>query len=304
MIYTCTYNPAIDYKVEVDGFIEGDLNRTTFSKFVAGGKGINVSIVLKNLGVENKVTGFIGGFTGEFVKDSLKKTYGLETCFITVNELTRLNTKINNNGVETEVNALGPVVTEEELNRLLDFVQTMDQTDILIIGGSPARGKAGSYLELVKLLRKKHVEFVIDTNKKSLIETLPYQPLLVKPNIKELNELFECDIQSLEEIVRYSKKLIDMGAKNVIVSLGGEGSVFVNQETVYKAKPIIGDVKNTVGAGDSMVAGFVKSYVNGGTSLEHYKTAIAAGTATAFSYDLAQEDEVNELLGSIEVEEL
>lgn len=304
MIYTCTYNPAIDYKIEVASFTEGTLNRTTFNKFVAGGKGINVSIVLNNLGINNVALGFIGGFTGKFVNNFLQDQFNLNSNFTEIHDITRVNVKLKNTDVETEINALGPIVSKEDMSRFLEVIQTLKQGDIIAIGGSPARGFASNYIDLVSHCKSNGIEFIIDSNNNNLIDTLKFNPLLVKPNIKELNDLFSCNIETEQDIIKYAKELVTQGAKNVIVSMGGEGSIFLNKTEIFKAKPITGEVKNTVGAGDSMVAGFITGLSKGLSNLESYKLAVACGTATAFSFDLAKENEINYYLDKLEIEVL
>ena len=304
MIYTCTYNPAIDYKLELDNLVVGDLNRTNMSIFTAGGKGINVSIVLNRLEVENVSIGFVGGFSGKYFVDYLKEKYDLNTSFIEVSGKTRINVKLNTSGTETEINARGPKISLEELNILLSKIDGMSENDVLVIGGSVARGVANSYLDLVKKCKSKNIEFIIDTNKDNLLEVLTYQPLLVKPNLKELEELFDVSIKSQAEIIRYANKLLDKGAKNVIVSLGANGSLLINREAILQALPIIGDVKNTVGAGDSMVAGFVCEYMKSSDAKEAFKKAVAAGTATAFSYGLAKKADVLNYYHKVEIKEV
>jgi 1-phosphofructokinase len=304
MIYTCTFNPAIDYKLETNSFTQGELNRSTFNKFVAGGKGINVSIVLNNLGIKNIATGFTGGFTGDYLKQFLTEEFKLSTNFINIHDLTRLNVKLNNNGIETEVNQEGPQVSRVEMDKMLTFVDTMKKRDILAVGGSPSRGYASSYDELIEKCVEKEIEFIIDSNQSSLMDTLCHKPLLVKPNIFELKEIFNEEIDSEEDIIFYAKKLLQFGAKNVIVSLGAAGSYFINNSFVYKANSIKGNVKNTVGAGDSMVAGFLAGLSMGYNSVDCYKMAIACGTATAFSYDLATKYDATSYFDKIKIQKV
>ena len=212
--------------------------------------------------------------------------------------------KVNHNGTETELNGNGPVVTDMEMQQLLALFQGLTQGDILIIGGSTAHGAADSYLELVKLCTQKGIEFIIDTTKTSLLEILPYNPLLIKPNLKELCDLFNVNITSQEDIIKYAKELHKKGAKNVLVSLGKDGSIFVNSNVIYKATPITGTVQNTVGAGDSMVAGFIKGYVERKEVFEQFKTAVATGTATAFNTGLATTKDMENILEQVEIEVL
>jgi len=254
------------------------------------------------LGIKSIPIGFVGGVTGRFVTDDLLDKYRMKSSFVLIDDVTRVNMKLNNDGVETEINGLGPVVTEIEMKQLLDFIQELSTQDILVIGGSPTLGAASSYIELVKLCNQRNIEFIIDTNQTSLVETLSYKPLLIKPNLKELCDVFYVEIQTEEDVIKYARKLLQKGAQNVLVSLGKDGSIFVNNDVVYKATPIIGNVQNTVGAGDSMVAGFIKAYVEKKNILEQFKTAVAAGTATAFSTGLANKIDVEIILKKVEIE--
>ncbi len=298
MIYTITYNPAIDYKLEVDSFIEGHLNRTTSNYYIAGGKGINVSMVLKNLGVESIALGYVGGFTGEYIKNHLTNDLNIKHNFIEVSENTRVNVKLKNKELETEINSSGPVITKEEHEQMLEFISNLKCDDVVVVGGSAAKGEASSYKDICKICNEKGIKFVVDTSKKNLLEVLQYQPYLIKPNVVELEELFEVSIKNEEEIIHYANELLQLGAKNIIVSLGKDGSIFLNSEVIYKASPISGNVVNTVGAGDSMVAGFVAG-INKLTTKEAYKQAVACGTATAFSKGLANEENVQKYMKEI-----
>jgi len=303
MIYTCTYNPAIDYLMEVEGIVLGGLNRSRHHKLVAGGKGINIAIVLANLGIESVMTGFVGGFTGKYLVQYIDGYYQLKSSFVMIEDSTRVNIKLNHHGSETEINALGPVIKVGEMNRLLAFVERLGHDDILAISGSPAQGVADNYLDLIKTCGRRGIEFVLDTYNNALKEGLPYRPLLVKPNLNELQELFEVRIDTLADIVKYGKKLLELGAKNVIVSMGAKGNIFLNDKTFLVASPIKGIVKNTVGAGDSMVAGFLAGHVRKFDFKESFRLAVACGTATAFSDSLATKSEIDSCLTMVEIEE-
>ncbi len=304
MIYTCTFNPAIDYMMQVEQFELGDLNRTTGNHYVAGGKGINVSIVLNNLKVENIATGFVGGFTGKFVEDYLNEKYSIITKFTEVKEVTRINVKLSANHKETEINALGPIVSKKEFQEFKEFISNLNSNDILVIGGNPARGAASSYLELVKLCHKEDIPYVIDSNKNHILEVLPYNPLFIKPNIKELEEMFDEKITNVDDIIYYGEKLLELGARNMIVSLGKDGAVFINKEHRFISKGIEGKAVNTVGSGDSMVAGFIAKYMQTKDYKEAFKYAVACGTATAFSLGLATKDKADKIYQNLRVEEL
>jgi 1-phosphofructokinase len=301
MIYTCTFNPAIDYKMNTDKVSLGDLNRVSDCQFTAGGKGINVSMVLQHLNTPSIALGFIGGFTGQYVKEYLESRLAIETDFTMVSENTRLNVKVKETNRETEINALGPKVTELEMDDLVSKVKTFDKSDILVIGGSVARGNAETYHRLLEACKKENIDFIIDTSKDQLMKSLPYNPLLVKPNIFELEEIFNTTINSIEEVIEYGSKLVQQGAKNVIVSMGKDGSILINKSHIYQASPIIGNVVNTVGAGDSMVAGFVKGFVQGKPLMDCYTYAVACGTGTAFSQGLVDETMFNTYVEKVEI---
>lgn len=304
MIYTCTYNPAIDYKLELDSFTEGMLNRAITNSFVAGGKGINVSIVLNSLGFKNKAFGFVGGFTGNFVEKYLEEHYNLDTNFTRIKDTSRINVKMKSNHCETELNALGPFVTKFEMADFINQIKTLNKGDIIAIGGSCAKGEASNYISLIEALRELEVEFIVDSSNETLKEVLSYEPLLVKPNLNELCELFQTKIVTDSDIVKYANELLMLGAKNVIVSLGGNGSILVNNSIKLKAYPIEGNVINTVGAGDSMVAGFVAGFSEGLNIEDTYKLSIACGTATAFNQNLATQETVEEIIKKVRIEEL
>jgi len=304
MIYTCTLNPAIDYRLVVDTLEVGKLNPSNFSQMLAGGKGINVSVVLNNIGTDNIAIGFLGGFTGEFLKSYISKELKLKSDFIEINDLTRINIKLSHDLKETEINQAGPTIFPEDAKRLLRYIQNLKKEDVLVCGGTKTRGVDDIYSQIAKLCNEQGIEFVVDATKKDLLDVLKFQPLLVKPNIHELEEFFQEKITTLEEIIFYGKKLLNLGAKNVIVSRGKDGSVFLNSQGTLLSPGLVGEVRNTVGAGDSMVAGFVSQYIQNKTSFECYRYAIACGSATAFSYNLATKDEINSLLGKIEINEV
>lgn len=304
MIYTCTLNPAVDYRLEVDDFKTGKLNRSKYSRFTVGGKGINVSLVLKQLGYKSIAMGFMGGFTGEYIRDYLQKDLNIQSHFLTVNTPTRINVKLLTNNVETEINQAGPIIDVGNLDQLIDYMKTFDQKDVLIIGGSQGRSKLNSYAYLAQAAHDLKIEFVVDTSGKTILDVLKYRPLLVKPNIHELEEYFDVSIETEKSIILYAKKLIELGAKSVIVSCGGNGSYFVTDQVVYTTSVIPGKVKNTVGAGDSMVAGFVGEWTTSKDLRHAYKTAIACATATAYSQVLAKKKDIDTYLEKIEIKEV
>jgi len=304
MIYTCTMNPAIDYRMEFDDVVLGELNRTTYNKLSAGGKGVNVSIVLSNLGSKTTALGFMGGFTGVFLEDYLLNTYQLPSKFTKIKDTTRINVKLNENNRETELNAKAPDVTKEEFEQLLSSLRNLSSEDVLVLAGSTVKLDIKPYDVIAKLCFNHQVPFVIDVEKDAMLSALMYQPLLIKPNLFELETIFNVTINDGDGLIEYAKKLLDKGAQNIIVSLGGDGSYFINKDIVYRALPVEGDAKNPVGAGDSMVAGFLHEYMKSKDVKESYITAVAAGTASAFSYELATKEEIDTLRKKIEIIEV
>ncbi|WP_458463563.1 1-phosphofructokinase [Paenibacillus sp.] len=294
MIYTITLNPSIDYIVEVDDLKLGGLNRMNRDLKLPGGKGINVSRILNQLGADNTAIGFLGGFTGRFINDKLQED-NIRTDFVTIADDTRINIKLKH-GEETEINGLGPAISAEEAEQLLHTLSSLQEGDVVILSGSvpPSLG-ADFYDRLIKVCKQTGAEFVIDTTGPALMEALVHEPLLVKPNHHELAELFGVTIETREELVLYGRKLLEAGPKHVLISMAGEGALFITKEEVYHATVPKGIVKNSVGAGDSMVGGFVGTYVQSGDLLEAFRTGVASGSATAFSDDLATRERIDEL---------
>ena len=300
MIYTITFNPALDYISQVENFEIGKINRTKTEKILPGGKGLNVSTVLKNLGLGSTALGFIAGFTGEELKRKIEE-HGIETDFVKVkNGITRINVKISSNE-ETALNGNGPEISEEELQQLLDKIDKIEKGDIVILAGNvPKRIKNNIYEIICLKLEKNGVTFIVDSTRELLINVLKYKPFLIKPNKDELQETFNVKINTNEEIIEYAKKLQEMGAQNVLISLGGEGAILITKEgkEYYKQAPK-GQVVNTVGAGDSMVAGFIAGYLESGDYEQALKMGIATGSASTFSMNLATKEEVEILLKNI-----
>lgn len=297
MIYTVTFNPSLDYIVQVDQFQTGCVNRTTSEEIFPGGKGINVSIVLKNLGLNSIALGFTAGFTGLEIQNRIKK-YGITTDFIFLNEgISRINVKLRSNQ-ESEINGLGPNISETDLNQLFDQLHSISPGDILVLAGSiPAALPADIYETICRQLQKKQIKIVVDATKDLLLKVLNYHPFLVKPNNHELGEMFQVTLNTQEEVIPYARELQKMGAQNVLISMAGKGAVFLSSDgKVSKSPAPKGQVINSVGAGDSMVAGFLAGYLEQG-SLEHaFKMGIATGSASAFSMGLATRAEVEALL--------
>ena len=295
MIYTVTLNPSIDFIVRLDSLALGSVNRMTSDDKFAGGKGINVSRILKRLDIENTATGFIGGFTGRFVKDGLVDE-GIATKFVEVSEDTRINVKVKA-GEETEINGAGPHISTEKLEELEAILASLSSEDTVVFANQV-------YNTLIPIAKKAGAEVVCDFEGQTLLDALNYQPLLVKPNNHELADIFGVELNGLADIEKYAREILAKGAKNVIISMAGDGALLVTPEAAYFAKPIKGIVKNSVGAGDSMVAGFTGEYVKSGDPIEALKWGVACGTATTFSDDLATAEFIKETYQKVEVEKI
>ncbi|MER0123319.1 1-phosphofructokinase [Streptococcus sp. ZJ93] len=301
MIYTVTLNPAIDYIVRLSTIESGTVNRMDSSDTFSGGKGINVSRILQRLGYASTATGFVGGFTGEFIKSGLAAEE-IGTQFVNVDQDTRINVKIKADQ-ETEINGLGPIVTDEQLAELENILAHVTTDDTVVFAGSaPASLGNQVYNRLIPLVKEAGAEVVCDFEGQTLLDSLGHEPLLVKPNNHELEAIFGVTFDSREDIVRYAKDILVKGAKNVIVSMAGDGALLVTGDATYFAKPIKGTVKNSVGAGDSMVAGFTGEYTKSHNPIEALKWGVACGTATAFSDDLANIEFIKEMYKKVEVE--
>ena len=301
MIYTVTLNPSIDYIVRLDQVQVGSVNRMDSDDKFAGGKGINVSRVLKRLDIPNTATGFIGGFTGKFITDTLAEEQ-IETRFVQVAEDTRINVKIKADQ-ETEINGTGPTVELAQLKELKAILSSLTAEDTVVFAGSSAKNLGNViYKDLIALTRQNGAQVVCDFEGQTLIDSLDYQPLLVKPNNHELGAIFGVKLESLDEIEKYARELLAKGAQNVIISMAGDGALLVTSEGAYFAKPIKGTVKNSVGAGDSMVAGFTGEFVKSKDAVEGFKWGVACGTATTFSDDLATAEFIKETYEKVEVE--
>ncbi|EAE1342721.1 1-phosphofructokinase [Listeria monocytogenes] len=300
MIYTITLNPSIDYIVQIDQLNLGGLNRMKQDYKLPGGKGINVSRVLNQLNVPSLATGFLGGFTGNFIKDWLQNE-GVKTGFVTVKDDTRINIKLKH-GEETEINGLGPAISEKEINEFLKVMDKVTANDIVILSGSvpPSLGN-DFYNKIIRICKEKNAEFMIDTTGKELLDALPNRPILIKPNHHELAELFGVELNSVEELIPYGKKCLELGAQHVIVSMAGDGALLFTGEDVYFADALKGELKNSVGAGDSMIAGFVGTFDKTGDPVKAFAAGVATGGATAFSTDLAQKELIDKLLPQVKI---
>lgn len=297
MIYTVTFNPSLDYVIQVDKLVPGEINRTTHEAVYPGGKGNNVSVILSNLGHSSKALGFTAGFTGEALENMLKE-FGCDTAFIRLPEgSTRINVKINA-GEETEINGQGPVITEEAQSALFEQLDALKEEDILVLAGSiPNTLPSDIYERILEHLQGRGIHFVVDATKDLLLKVLKYHPFLIKPNNHELGEMFGVTLKTRDEIVTYAKKLQEMGAKNVLVSMAGDGAILLTEDgIIYEAKPPKGKVLNSVGAGDSMVAGFLTGYLNTGDYEKAFRLGVVTGSATAFQYWLATKEDIVALM--------
>lgn len=297
MIYTVTFNPSLDYVIQVDKLVPGEINRTTHEAVYPGGKGNNVSVILSNLGYSSKALGFTAGFTGEALENMLKE-FGCDTAFIRLPEgSTRINVKINA-GEETEINGQGPVITEEAQSALFEQLDALKEEDILVLAGSiPNTLPSDIYERILEHLQGRGIHFVVDATKDLLLKVLKYHPFLIKPNNHELGEMFGVTLKTRDEIVAYAKKLQEMGAENVLVSMAGDGAILLTEEgVIYEAKPPKGKVLNSVGAGDSMVAGFLTGYLNTGDYEKAFRLGVVTGSATAFQYWLATKEDIVALM--------
>ncbi|MTI66825.1 MAG: 1-phosphofructokinase [Firmicutes bacterium] len=303
MIYTVTFNPSIDYFVEVENFKVGNLNRIKKEHKYPGGKGINVSRVLNNIGTESKALGFIGGFTGDYIKKYLDNE-GIDSDFIKVDEDTRINIKLKSNK-ETEINGKGPEITKENLNKLYEKVSNLTNKDFLVLAGNVQKNLSRDiYLQIQNICKKNKVKVIVDATDETLINTLKQYPFLIKPNIHELSDIFNTEIETKEDVIYYARKLNEMGARNVIVSMADKGAILACDKGVYHATAPRGKVKNSVGAGDSLIAGFLYKYSKNSEVLESFKWGVACGSATAFSFDLCKKEDVIDLLEKINIVKL
>ncbi|KRN09279.1 1-phosphofructokinase [Liquorilactobacillus mali] len=302
MIYTVTVNPSIDYIVQLKELTLGEVNRMDYDAKLPGGKGINVSRILRELGQDNIALGFLGGFTGDFVEESLKAK-NLKTKFTHIAADTRINVKVKAQD-ETEINGKGPEISSEEVAVFKKQFDKLTENDVVILSGSlvPSLSK-DFYFELIELIRNKGANFVIDTTGESLMRTLKEHPLVVKPNHHELAELFGVKLNGIPDIVKYGKKLLDLGAKHVLISMAGDGGLLITPDKVYYSKAPKGTVINSVGAGDSMIGGFVGTFAATKNSLESFRYGLACGSATAFSEDLADRAKIDEILPQIKIED-
>ena len=302
MIYTVTFNPSLDYVIGAEKLEPGKINRTTRENIYPGGKGNNVSVVLSNLGHKSKALGFVSGFTGEALEKMLDD-FGCYTDFIQLdNGFTRINVKINA-GEETEINGQGPRISEEAIGKLYEKLDALTKGDVLVLAGSiPSSMSDNIYRDIMADLKDRGVMIVVDATKDLLLNVLEYHPFLIKPNNHELGEIFDVKLTTREEVIPYGRKLQEKGARNVLVSMAGEGAVLIAEDgQVFDAPAPKGKLINGVGAGDSMVAGFVAGWIEKQDYEYAFHMGVASGSASAFSENLATKEEIinvyNQVMG-------
>lgn len=300
MIYTVTFNPALDYVVTVNHFTLGSVNRTVRESIFYGGKGINVSALLANLGYESTALGFVAGFTGEEIERGVK-ALGFGSDFIKVeNGMSRINLKLKSDE-ESEINGMGPQITPDDVRKLFEKLGRLTKGDVLVLSGSiPAAIDDTIYERIMERLDGRGIRIVVDAEKDLLLNVLKYHPFLIKPNNHELGQMFGTELSTDEEIVEYAEKLQDMGAVNVLVSMAKDGAILVSEDgQVHKQAVAKGTVKNSVGAGDSMVAGFIAGYLDTGDYRHALKLGTACGGATAFSDGIGTKDLIMKLFETL-----
>ena len=302
VIYTVTFNPSLDYIVSVKDFRPGMTNRTSSELMLAGGKGINVSIVLGNLGIKSTALGFIAGFTGDEIVRRLHNS-GINSEFIKINDgISRINIKLKSiDG--TEINGQGPHIDSSHIEQLMNRLRRLESGDILVLAGSiPAGISDNIYKDIMDMLKDKGVQIVVDATSRLLTNVLEYKPFFIKPNQHELGDIFNVTLNTQEEVIPYALELKKMGAVNVCVSMGAKGAILVADDgNVYKAKSPDGILKNSVGAGDSLVAGFLSGWIEKKDYEYAFRKGVATGSASAFSERLATNGEVNGLIGKVTI---
>lgn len=304
MIYTITFNPSLDYIVTVPDFKLGAVNRTEKEILFPGGKGINVSIVLKNLGMESTILGFTAGFTGEEIRRRVQEMGCKEELITVGNGYSRINLKLRSKE-ESEINGMGPVIEQDVINQLYRKLGGLQNGDILVLAGSiPVSMPDTMYSDIMQFLEGKDIRVVVDATRDLLVNVLKYHPFLIKPNNHELGEIFGVELKEKAEVLKYAKKLQEQGARNVLVSMAGEGAVLAAEDgSVYESAAPKGHVVNSVGAGDSMVAGFLYGYLRSETYKTAFQVGVATGSASAFSENLATKAEVETVLKTMISEE-
>lgn len=300
MIYTVTFNPSIDYIVRLDDFTAGEINRVKYEQILGGGKGINVSIVLKNLGHDSTALGFTAGFTGQEILRQLKE-FGCQSDFVELPAgFSRINVKVKADK-ETEINGQGPKISDEAQAQLFAKLDKLQAGDTLVLAGSiPNTLPDDIYQRIMSRLADKGIQIVVDATKQLLMKVLPYKPFLIKPNNHELGEMFGVVLNTQEELIAHAKKLQEMGARNVLISMAGDGALLLTEDgQTYHSPAPKGTLVNSVGAGDSMVAGFICGYMETNSLEDAFYMGVATGSASAFSENLATRPEADALLKTI-----
>ena len=302
MIYTVTFNPSLDYVVQVEHFQGDAVNRTSEEHVYPGGKGNNVAVIASNLGMKSRALGFKAGFTGAAMEQMLQE-FGCDTDFIALEEgVTRINVKVKSDD-EFEINGQGPRIPDEKIRQLYEKLDALESGDVLVLSGSiPNTLPDDMYERIMERLAGTDVRISVDATKDLLLNVLKYHPFLIKPNNYELGEMFGVTLESDDEIAEYARKLQEMGARNVLVSMAGDGAILVTEDgSVLKQLPPAGEVVNSVGAGDSMVAGFLAGYLKTGSYEEALKLGTAAGSATAFTSWLADSEAIDKLYKILDI---
>lgn len=302
MIATVTMNPAVDYTVTItEPLKKNAVNRAKDELVTAGGKGINISMILSQLGVPTKAYGYLAGTTGTMIADRMRRTQIPTDWNLIENQMTRINLKIREDGAVTELNGSGVTITEKDAQSLISKLRVYGKKDIIVLAGSvPARAPKTHYAELMEALSENGARFAVDTEGEALLETLARHPFVIKPNLTELRGLFSEPIETWWDALPYGKRLIDMGAQNVLLSLGGDGALLFSEEKrVWHLSAPRGEVKNAVGAGDSMLGGFLAACSRGQPLTEALRLGIAAGSATAFTEWVAHRSQIDAILKSL-----
>ena len=304
MIYTVTLNPALDYFMNYEELALGEVNRTGKTQISTGGKGIMESRMLSLVGAKSKALGFLGGFSGQYIKDFLNENQ-IDSDFTEIEDLTRINVKLKSQENETSLDAAGPKLQESEINHFLEKFDHLKEDDIVVFAGTIPKSLGEDFYErLIAKVQKQKATFVMDVDGQKLLDSLPAHPLLIKPNREELEAIFETSFKNNEQIIPYGQKLLEMGAQNVIVSMAGDGALLFTNEKVYFAQGIKGELKNSIGAGDSTVAGFLAEYSQSKDPLLAFRQAIACGTSKAFSDDMPSRAFLEEIYKKVNISEV
>ena len=304
MIYTVTLNPALDYFMNYEELALGEVNRTGKTQISAGGKGIMESRMLSLVGAKSKALGFLGGFSGQYIKDFLNENQ-IDSDFTEIEDLTRINVKLKSQENETSLDAAGPKLQESEINHFLEKFDHLKEDDIVVFAGTIPKSLGEDFYErLIDTVQKQKATFVMDVDGQKLLDSLPAHPLLIKPNREELEAIFETSFKNNEQIIPYGQKLLEMGAQNIIVSMAGDGALLFTNEKVYFAQGIKGELKNSIGAGDSTVAGFLAEYSQSKDPLLAFRQAIACGTSKAFSDDMPSRAFLEDIYKKVNISEV